>query len=69
MDKENEADTSTNDLMTEKEASEYLRINIRQLYNWRISGLIPYIKIGKAIRYRKAAIDNALAKMTLGPAS
>lgn len=54
-------------LLTEKEAAEYLRIKVRQLYNWRVSGLIPYIRIGKALRYRKAAIDHALDRNTLGP--
>ncbi len=54
-------------LLTEKEAAEYLRIKVRQLYNWRVSGLIPYIRIGKALRYRKAAIDQALDRFTLGP--
>jgi len=54
-------------LLTEKEAAEYLRIKVRQLYNWRISGLIPYIRIGKALRYRKSAIDQTLARFTMGP--
>lgn len=54
--------------MTEKEAAEYLRIKVRQLYNWRVSGLIPYIRIGKALRYRKAAIDQALKRFTRGAA-
>jgi len=54
-------------LLTEKEAAEYLRIKVRQLYNWRVSGLIPYIRIGKALRYRKSAIDQTLNRFTLGP--
>lgn len=54
-------------LLTEKEAAEYLRIKVRQLYNWRVSGLIPYIRIGKALRYRKSAIDQTLARFTMGP--
>ena len=28
----------------------YLRICRRQLYNWRMAGLIPYLKLGKAVR-------------------
>jgi excisionase family DNA binding protein len=51
-------------LLTEKEAAAYLRIKVRQLYNWRVSGLIPYIRIGKALRYRKSAIDEALERFT-----
>jgi excisionase family DNA binding protein len=55
-------------LLIEKEAAEYLRIKVRQLYNWRVSGLIPYIRIGKALRYRKAAIDQMLVRFTMRPA-
>jgi excisionase family DNA binding protein len=54
-------------LLTEKETAEYLRIKVRQLYNWRVSGLIPFIRIGKALRYRKSAIDQVLARQTMGP--
>ena len=54
-------------LMTEKEMAAYLRIKMRQLYNWRVDGLIPYIRIGRALRYRKSAVDSALARMTFGP--
>ncbi len=53
-------------LLTDKEAADYLRIKVRQLYNWRVSGLIPYMRIGKALRYRKSALDNALARFTRG---
>jgi hypothetical protein len=50
-----------------KRRAEYLRIKVHQLCNWRVSGLIPYIRIGKALRCRKAAIDQSLAPFTLGP--
>jgi len=53
--------------MTEKETASYLRIKLRQLYNWRVNGLIPYIRIGRALRYRKSAVDHALNQMTFGP--
>ena len=54
------------DIMTEREAADYLRIKTRQLYNWRMAGLIPFMRIGRAIRFRKSSIDNALARMTRG---
>lgn len=53
-------------LMTEQEAADYLRIKPRQLYNWRNKGLIPFIRIGRALRFRKAAIDMALTRLTRG---
>ena len=51
-------------VMTEQEAADYLRIKTRQLYNWRMAGLIPYIRIGRALRFRKSAIDAALSQHT-----
>jgi excisionase family DNA binding protein len=50
-------------LMTEKEMAAYLRIKPRQLFNWRSDGLVPYIRIGRAIRYRRTSIDAALERM------
>ncbi len=67
MDKQTPANVPLPDgLLTEKEAAAYLRIKVRQLYNWRVSGLIPYIRIGKAIRYRKKAIDHKLELFSCG---
>ena len=51
-------------LMTDQETAEYLRIKPRQLYTWRVNGLVPYIRMGRALRYRKSAIDAALARHT-----
>jgi hypothetical protein len=40
--------------MTEQELARHLKICRRQLYNWRVAGLIPYFKMGKAVRFRVA---------------
>jgi excisionase family DNA binding protein len=54
------------DLMTEQELARHLKICRRQLYNWRVAGLIPYFKMGKAVRFRVADINEALEKMRIG---
>ena len=54
-------------LMTEGEVCEYLRIKPRQLYAWRIQGFIPYIKIGRALRFRRSEVEAALDRMSIGP--
>lgn len=51
-------------LLTEGEVCEYLRIKPRQLYAWRMQGLIPYIKIGKALRFRRSEVEAALDRMS-----
>ena len=56
-------------LLTDFEACEYLRIRNRQLYAWRMLGLIPFIRIGRAIRYRQRDLDAALDALTFGLAS
>jgi len=50
--------------MTEKETAAYLRIKPRQLFNWRMDGLVPYMRIGRAIRYRRSTIDAALERLS-----
>jgi excisionase family DNA binding protein len=50
-------------LMTEQEASTYLRVCRRSLYNWRKAGLIPYIKLGKAVRFRANEVEAAINRM------
>lgn len=56
---------SSDVLLTDSEVARLLRIKPRQLFDWRMKGLIPYIKIGKALRYRKTDIEEALRKMTI----
>jgi excisionase family DNA binding protein len=53
-------------LLTEKDACAYLKVSKRNLYCWRIAGLIPYFKIGRAVRFRKAELDAALERMRMG---
>ncbi|MGA0846275.1 MAG: helix-turn-helix domain-containing protein [Luteolibacter sp.] len=52
-------------LYTVNELADYLRVCPRQLYTWRMSGLIPYIKIGKAVRFRLADVEAALVNLTI----
>jgi excisionase family DNA binding protein len=56
--------TAHHALMTEQEASTYLRVCRRSLYNWRKAGLIPYIRLGKAVRFRINEVEAALNLMS-----
>ena len=40
------------DLMTKQELASHLKICRRQLYNWRVGGLIPYFKMVEAVDSR-----------------
>lgn len=65
MKEQSTAPIQENCLLTEAEVCAYLRIRPRQLYTWRLEGLVPYFKIGKALRFRKADIDAALNKLRI----
>ena len=54
------------DLITEQELARHLKICRRQLYNWRVAGLIPYIKLGKAVRFRISDVERVLQTLTIG---
>jgi excisionase family DNA binding protein len=54
------------DLLTEQELAAHLKICRRQLYNWRIAGLIPYFKMGKAVRFRVTDVAAAIERMRVG---
>ena len=54
------------DLITEQELARHLKICRRQLYNWRVGGLIPYFKMGKAVRFRVADVAAAIERMRVG---
>jgi hypothetical protein len=51
------------ELVTEAELTKLLKICRRQLFSWRMRGLIPYFKIGKAVRFRVTDVAEALEKM------
>ena len=43
-----------------------LVVSKRNLYCWRMAGLVPYYKIGRAVRFRKAELDAALERIRMG---
>ena len=49
-----------NNLLTTKEAADFLGIPARTLENWRCNQryALPYIKIGRIIRYRLVDLEN-----------
>ena len=38
-------------LLTEKEAADFLHISPRKLWDLRVSGEIPHVRIGQCVRY------------------
>lgn len=51
------------DLLTEQELARHLKICRRPLYHRRVDGLIPYFKMGKAVRFRVADVAATIERM------
>jgi excisionase family DNA binding protein len=56
----------TTELMTPAEVAALLRVNVQTLALWRCTGRggLRFIRIGKSIRYRRAAVDEFLNRNT-----
>ena len=59
---------STDPLFTPYEASEYLGVSQDTLSVWRCVGRynIPFIKVGRLVKYRKSSLDAFLESRTHG---
>ena len=54
-------------LLTERQMCGWLNVSKRHLFCWRTAMLIPFIKIGRAVRFRAADVQRALDTMTIEP--
>ena len=51
-----------NDLMTKREAAEWLRISVRTLERYIDAGAVPVVKLGvRSVRIRRSDLDALLA--------
>ena len=66
MDTQSTSPRTELDLIPEQELASHRKICRRQLYNWRVGGLIPYCKMGKAVRFRVADVAAAIERMRIG---
>jgi excisionase family DNA binding protein len=60
--------TSTADLLDNNQAASYIGVTSRTLEVWRCTKRypIPYIKVGRLVRYRRADLDAFLESRTVG---
>ncbi len=61
--------TSQNtDLLTNDQAADYIGVTPRTLEVWRCTKRyqIPFIKVGRLVKYRKSALDAFLESRTFG---
>ena len=55
-----------NDLVNRPEAARYLCVSVATLAAWASEGRydLPYIKVGRLVKYRKADLDSFLQRRT-----
>ena len=53
-------------LMTSEEAAAYIGVKPQTISVWRTAGryALPFVKVGRLVRYRKADLDRWLASRT-----
>jgi excisionase family DNA binding protein len=56
-------------LLTEKEAAEKLHASLRTIIDWRNRGLVPFLRIGRSIRYRPESLQAMVEKLEIGGAN
>jgi excisionase family DNA binding protein len=58
---------STKQLLTQEEAADFLNVKAHTLSIWRSTGRheLPYVKVGRAVRYRRSDLEKWLAKNTV----
>ena len=51
------------EIINEQELAKELRVSLRHVTNLRARKLLPFLRLGRAIRYDRAAVERALAKL------
>lgn len=54
--------------LNERQGASYLGMSVHTLRQWRFRGVGPeYLKLGTAVRYRKADLDNFMERASVRP--
>ena len=52
-------------LITEQEQAELLRCSLRHLINLRNQRLVPFVRLGRLVRYNPDQVEKAIQKLTV----
>lgn len=58
----------SSDLLTRVEAAQYLGVRLGTLCNWATTGRygLPYVRVGRLVRYRRRDLDAFIERRTVG---
>lgn len=59
--------TTNVELMTEKEAAEFLRLSTLTLYRLRKSGELPYVRLASKLFYKRSDLIDLIERQTRNP--
>ena len=59
----------TRRLITIREASEYTGLSVSTLYSWIWQKRVPYVKLGRAVRFDLADLDRLIELRRVEPGS
>jgi excisionase family DNA binding protein len=53
--------------LTRRQAAEFLSLSQQTLAVWAMTGkILPYVKLGRAVRYRLSDLEELIARQTIG---
>ena len=52
-------------LISIQQAAEYVGITVGTIYQWRSQHKIPYIKVGRRVKFKKEQLDQWLTERTV----
>jgi len=58
---------TANELLTIEEAAAFLRIPKGTIYNWTSQKRIPFIKVGRGLRFSRPALEGWLTTLEVKP--
>jgi excisionase family DNA binding protein len=65
-----DTDTNTTPLLDVHEAARFLGVKVRTMYEWSAAGVVPSLKVGRLLRFRRSDLEAWLdANARGGPAS
>lgn len=56
------AENRPDELLTRQQVAEMLNVTYSTLWHWNNKGILPIIKIGNKVRYRRSDVEKALKK-------
>jgi len=57
--------TTTKEYLDTRELAEWLGVSVRTVANLRQRRVIPYVKLGRVVRFKRDAVEAALKSFTI----